>query len=230
MKTEQWIVEKLQNVDPGSYFRVLAAEAEPAVHAMGQPLKRSGHTFVAVGYSAVGDKDPGDLEVAAIAVSNALGDGTYCTWDPKPQFVATRWPPLRVPFGISAFGQAPPRDVLEKTINLIRRYRKRHPERMLGVLQLMVDLIRSTAELYDGVSKDVSVSVLPRTAVPAGEPAGPVASGLILDPIERLTCMFVPDGQAADHAELYMPALVAPGLGGIFGGEIWTKKPPWWTD
>jgi hypothetical protein len=74
VKTEQWVVEKLVGVDPSSYFSVLAAEAEPVVRAMKQPLERSGHAFVAVGYGRF-RTDPAALHASAVTVSNALGDG-----------------------------------------------------------------------------------------------------------------------------------------------------------
>ncbi len=231
VKTEQWVVEKLSGVDPPSYFTVLAAEAEKAVKAMGQPLERSGHAFAAVGYGALRAEGSGELRPFGVTVSNALGHGEFGTWAPAKHFVARKTPPLlrEDNFRLNAFGTSPPREVIDDTVDLIRRYRKRHPTRVLGVLQLLVDLVRRTADQCEGVSKDVSVSVLPRTAVPATAVAMPVASGLLLDPIETLTCMFVPDGSAVERAAVYGPAIVLPGLM-MRGAEIWTTKPPWWKD
>jgi hypothetical protein len=230
VKTEQWVVEKLQGVDPSSDFRLLATQAESAVKAMHLPLKRSGHAFVAVGYGALKSKGTGELEALAITVSNAVGDSEYGEWHPKPTFSIRRTPSLASPddFRLNAFGMPPPRAEMDKAVDLIRRYRKRHRDRALGVLQLMVDLIRRQAERCDGVSKDVSVSVLPRGAVPATAVTAPVASGLVVDPIQSLTCMFVPSGSSTDKAEVYIPAIVAPGFM-VRGGEIWTEKPPWWS-
>jgi hypothetical protein len=231
VKTEQWVVEKLGGVDPTSYFSVLAAETEDAVKALRQPLERSGHAFAAVGYAAVREEGSGELNPFGVTVSNALGDGEYGTWAPAAEFVARRIPPVlrQDDFRLNAFGMCPPRHVLDETVDLIRRYRKRHPGRVLGVLQLMVDLVRRTADRWESVSKDVSVSVLPRSAVPATEVSMPVSGGLLLDPIETLTCMFVRDGNAVEQANVYGPATVAPGFM-TFGAEIWTTKPPWWKD
>jgi len=228
VKTEQWVVEKLVGVDPSSYFGVLEAEAEAAVRVMKEPLERTGHAFVAVGYGRF-RTDPGAVHPTAVTVSNALGDGEYGRWAPVPQFSAQRIPPLRGPddFRLSAFGTPPPRRVVDETVDLIRRYKKRHPGRALGVLQLMVDLVRQVAAGSDGVSRDVSVSVLPRAAVPADAVQMPVVSRLVPEPIETLTCMFVPEGSNAEHAEVYVPASVGPAMAS-FGGEIWSKKPPWW--
>jgi hypothetical protein len=230
VKTEQWVLETLRSVDPSSYFTALAAEAEAAVEAMGQPLERSGHAFAAVGYAALETEGDDELRPVGIIVSNALGDGEYGTWAPAKEFVV-RITTSRTEDGflLSAFGMAPPRQVIADTADLIRRYRKRHPTRVLGVLQLLVDLVRRTADQCEGVSKDVSVSVLPRAAVPAPAVTMPVASGLLLDPIETLTCMFVPDGTAVERATGYGPAVLLPGLS-IRGAEVWTTEPPWWTD
>jgi hypothetical protein len=118
--------------------------------------------------------------------------------------------------------------VLEETVDVIRRYRKRHPGRMLGVLQLIVNLVRGVAEMNNGVSKDVSVSVLPRQAVPATSYSMPSTSGLLSDPIRELTCMFVPARDDVEQATGYGPATVCPG-GAMFGAETWATKPPWWT-
>ena len=193
-------------------------------------FERSGHAFAAVGYGALRAEGSGELRPFGVTVSNALGEGEYA-WAPAKEFVARKTPPLlrEDNFLLNAFGMSPPREVIDDTIDLIRRYSKRHPTRVLGVLQLMVDLVRRTADQCEGVSKDVSMSVLPRTAVPATAVAMPVASGLLLEPIETLTCMFIPDGTAVERAAVYGPAIVLPGLM-MRGAEIWTTKPPWWKD
>jgi hypothetical protein len=59
VKTEQWVVERLTGVDPSACFLVLARETESAVNALGLPLKRSGHAFAAVGYTAVREDTSG---------------------------------------------------------------------------------------------------------------------------------------------------------------------------
>jgi hypothetical protein len=231
VKTEQWVVEKLGGVDPPSYFTVLAIEAEAAVKALGHPLERSGHAFAAVGYGALRAEGSGELHPFGVTVSNALGDGEYGTWAPAEEFIARKTPLLlrADDFRLNAFGMSPPRDVIDETVDLIRRYRKHYPDRVLGVLQLLVDLVRGVADRCEGVSRDVSVSVLPRKAVPATAVAMPVASGLLRDPIETLTCMFVPDGSAVERAAVYGAATVQPGFM-MRGAEIWTTKPPWWKD
>jgi hypothetical protein len=230
VKTERWVVEKLCRVEPGfAYFKTLTIETERAVKALGQPLHRSGHAFVAVGYGATRADPEGPLRATCVTVTNALGDGTYGTWTPAPHFTATRIPLLQGSndFRMNALGVSPPRPVIEEVVDVIRRYRKRHPGRVVGVLQVLVDLVRRVAAHDDRVSKDVSVSVLPRHAV-GSSVLTPVRSGLIADPIDTLTCMFVPDGTDTEHAEVYAPAIVTPGMA-IYGGEVWSTEPPWWT-
>jgi hypothetical protein len=229
VETERWIVEKLVHSDPSSYFTVLANEAEAAVNALGLPLECSGHAFVGVGYGASRKDQAGVLHPAGVHVSNALGDGEYGTWAPTRVFDTRKTPPLRAAddFGLNAFGLSPARPVVDGVVDLIRRYRKRHPGRVIGIVQLMVDLIRRVAADCDGVSADVSVSVLPRVAVPAGGVQLTSPGGLLTDPVETLTCIFVPADRTAEQADVYAPAMVEPGMS-MFGGEIWSKKPPWW--
>jgi hypothetical protein len=228
VKTEQWVVEKLVGRDPSSYFHVLREEAERAVNAMNEPLDRSGHAFVAVGYVNL-RPDPVTLHAAAITISNAVGDSPYGTWNPTRTFSARRTPPLAgsSDFRINAYGASPPRPVIDETVDLIKRYRKHHPDRVLGVLQLLVTLVRRVAAATDTVSMDVSVSVLPRVAVPAETVSARPSRGLVADPITELWCMYVPGDADAEDAEVYVPATVSPGIA-MRGGEIWTTKPPWW--
>ena len=231
VKTERWIVEKLVRADPGSYFSVLADQAQEAINAMHLPLERSGHAFVAVGYAASHDDPPAFLLPVAVTLSNALGDGAYGKWAPTRVFTTRKTPPLQGAndFRLNAFGMSPERAVVDETVDLIRRYRKRHPSRVIGVAQLLIDLIRRVAADCEGVSGDVSVSVLPRAAVPASDVEMPLPGGLIADPVERLTCIFVPADRTAEQADVYGPAMVGPGTG-IMGAELWSTKPPWWDN
>jgi hypothetical protein len=229
VKTERWITEKLSGADPATYFPVLTSATEAAVNALGLPAERSGHAFIAVGYTAIPEDASGALHPSGVTISNALRWG-YGTWRPTRTFEAGRVRPSgRYEFRLNAVGIPPSRDLLEKTIDLIRRYRKAQPSKMLGVLQIMVELIRHVAAHDDGVSEDVSVSVLPRSAVPAQHFAMPTKSGHLPDPFQELTCMFVPANRDAAQAEVYGPASVSPGLS-MYGAETWSSKPSWWTD
>jgi len=228
VKTEQWIVETLADVpDPSDYFRVLAAKAERAVTAMKQPLSRSGHAFIAVGFAAKRGDPPDQRQAVGVTISNVIGSG-YGVWRPRPTFDITRTPPPAGPddFKLGAQGIAPPRADLEKAIDAIRRYRKRDRSRVTGVAQVLVGLIRGIKD--DGVGEDVSVSVLPRATVPASMVSIPVDP--LKDPVDELTCVFVPKDRSADSAIAYSPATVCPDLA-TFGGEIWAgdRPPPWWN-
>jgi hypothetical protein len=231
VRMEQWVTETLVRVDPDSYFSVLASEAEAAVSATGLPLKDQGLAFVTVGYFDLQTDPSGGLHPITTAVSNALGDCSYGIWTPSPEFSILRTPPLSPgDFRLDAFGTLPPRGVLDETVDLVKRYRKRHPDRILGVLQLMVDFARRVADRFEGVGKDVSVSVLPRVAIPASEIIVPAASGFPTDPIVALTCMFVPEERDAEKADVYVPATVGPGMA-TRGGERWSdRRPPGWKD
>lgn len=208
--TDRWVIDTIGDAHPRTYFEVLASEATTAVKAMGEPLESSGHAFVAVGYAPEAD-DPTTPHPLAVTVSNALGRGKYRAWDPTPEFSVRE---IRLPpdnFKIGAHGMSPPRGVVEETIDHIRRYRKHHPDRTLGVLQLLIDLVRRTAEESEGVSKDVSVAVFPRRAFPARGLMMPTSSGLLVDPIDELTCIFVPERASAERGEVYGPATVSRG-------------------
>jgi hypothetical protein len=65
VKTEQWVVDQLSGAAPSSYFRVLTTEAQKAVDDLHVPLDRSGHAFVAVGFSAVSEDVSGELHAGA---------------------------------------------------------------------------------------------------------------------------------------------------------------------
>jgi hypothetical protein len=232
-RTEQWVVDTLRQVDdPTLYFNVLAREGERAVKSLGQPVGRSGHAFVAVGYGRF-RRDPGALHAFLVTISNALGDGTYGTWRPEPTFSVERSPTLSGSddFRVSAFGISPPRAEIDLMVDHIQEYRTESPGGIVGVLELMVNLIRSVAARDDRVSSHVSLSVLPRAGVPASGIQAPASSGLIRDPIEQLTCMFVPDGRRPDQADIYVPGSIGPGSISMFDGELWVnRKPPWWRD
>ena len=227
VKTERWIVDTLAHVaNPSDYFRVLAAEATQAVAAMKQRRERSGHAFVAVGFAAERGAPPDQKAAIGVEISNATGGG-YGRWNPRPTFDITRSPPLAGPddFKLNAQGIVPPRKRLEEAIDVIRRYRKRDRSRIVGVAQVLVGLIRSVTD--DRVGKDISVSVLPRNAVPASEVSLPF--GGLKDPVDELTCIFIPEDRDANSAIAYSPATVCPGMA-AFGGEVWDRQPPWWKN
>ncbi|WP_322769242.1 hypothetical protein [Frankia sp. Cr1] len=228
VKTEQWVAETLFNVSPSDYFRVLAENSRSAVAALKLPIQESGHAFVAVGFGSA-RSSPGDLQPVGIMVSNALGNG-YGIWRPRAGFDITRTTPLADPhdFRISAIGKVPTRAATDEAVDLIRRYRKRHRSCVLGVAQVLVNLIRTVAAKHEWVGSDISISVLPRQAVPAQFVEINVKG--IQDPVNHLTCVFVPSGTTVETASVYAPLLVYPGMTAI-GGEIWSEtKPPWWQD
>lgn len=227
-KTEQWVCEALANVAPQDYWRTLAARTEAEIAGMRVPLNHSGHAFVAAGF-AFTPFSPSRLEAYMVTISNALTK-RYGGWRPQQRFEAGRMPPLSGPtdFRMHAVGITPARSEIDRVIDAIIRYRKRFPSRALGIAQVMVDLIRRTAaqDAEERVGFDVSVSILPREAVPAHEAVAHV--GGIQDPISQLTCVFVPADREVEHALVYMPASVSPSMAS-FGGEVWAgTPPPWW--
>jgi hypothetical protein len=230
VKTDQWVVDRLVGVaSPSDYFRVLRQEADSAIRAIAQPLGNKGHAFVAVGYTDVRGSSTGEKEAVGVTVSNATGGG-YGAWSPREAFEIARTPPLAGPhdFRLQPFGSGiPPRAIIEEAVDLIRRYRKRDRSRAVGVLQVLVGLIRRVAGSNQGVSADVSVSVLPREAVPAQWVSLPFTG--IGDPVEELTCIFVPANRGVESAISYGPATVCPGWA-TWGDEGWAggHAPPWW--
>ncbi len=229
VKTERWIVETLSDIpDPSDYFRVLSVEAQRAVAALKQPRARSGHAFVAVGFAAKRGDPPHKREAVGVTISNASGGG-YGVWRPGPTFEITRTPPLVGPddFRLGAQGIVPPRAQLEEAIDVIRRYRKRDRSRITGIAQVLVRLIRSVTD--EQVGDDISVSILPRAVVPA--PTVSIPFHGLRDPVDELTCVFVPKDRDAESALAYSPATVCPDLA-TFGGEIWSgdRPPPWWKE
>jgi hypothetical protein len=228
VKTEQWVCETLAGVTPQDYWRTLAAQTEAAIAELRVPLNRSGHAFLAAGF-AFTPSSPSRLEAYMVTISNAL-TGRYGGWRPQQRFEAGRMPPLSSSsdFRMQAVGITPARSDIDTVIDAIVRYRKRFPSRALGIAQVMVDLIRRTAvqDAEGRIGLDVSVSILPREAVPAQEAVAHV--GGIQEPISQLTCVFVPADRDVEHALVYMPASVSPGMAS-FGGEFWVgTPPPWW--
>jgi hypothetical protein len=227
VKTEQWIVDTLADVtDPSQYFRVLSTQAAGAVRSLGLPQDRSGHAFVAVGYATRRGDPPTQREAVGVTISNATGGG-YGVWRPRDAWEITRtsWLKSDDDFRLGAFGIVPDRRAIDQAIDAIRRYRKRDRDRIVGVVRTMIRLIRSIDN--DGVSEDVSVSVLPRSAVPASEISIPLTG--LRDPVQKLTCVYAPADREAETAIAYPPASVCPGLA-THGDEIWSRKPPWWKD
>lgn len=225
-KTEQWIVDQLRDVqDPSDYFQTIAAKAGPAIAAMGKPVEESGHAFIAVGFGT-NRGDAAGPQAVGVTISNALGGG-YGSWKPRQNFEVTRTSPLNGSndFRLTLAGLVPPTDHAREAIDLIRRYRKHDPSRILGVAQILVRLIRSVR--HEGVGEDISVSVLPRSAVPASHLTAPLDG--LKDPVKQLTCVFVPKDTDPDSASVYLPAAVYPGMA-TFGGEVWAgdQPPPWW--
>jgi hypothetical protein len=149
-KTEQWVAETLAGIEPSQYFSLLVERAGTAVARIRQAhkvrMEASGHAFVAVGYGSF-RRAPDRLEACGITVSNAL-DESYGSWQPRQAFSATRTPLLSstTDFRLGAFGAPPSHAALSDAVDLIRRYRKRDLSRALGVCQIMVNLIRATAQ------------------------------------------------------------------------------------
>jgi hypothetical protein len=233
VSTEQWVGTSLADLDVSQYFGALTQKSEAAIKQIrretGLKLKDCGQAFVAVGYGSFHDT-PDSLQAVGVTISNAVGD-RYGSWQPREDFKATRTTPLsgRNDFRIGAFGAAPKEAALREAMDLIRRYRKHDISRVLGVCQVMINLIRETADKNeDGlIGKDISVSVLPRTGVPALDVSIPKAG--ITDPVGNLICAFTPSDGNVEHAVAYSPATVCPQMA-TFGGEVWATKPPWWRD
>jgi hypothetical protein len=229
MRTDEWVVDKLAEKQPSEYFNVLATEIETAVRRIGRRVEESGHAFVAVGFARRSSIDP-NLMPLSVHVSNALGGG-YGAWQPRLAFEARKSSIQGLQFGLNAFGASPPLSLLQRYIDYIQRYRRRFPDRILGVLQLMVRLVREVSSRNDGVSPDVQIAVMPRTAVPADT----ITIGPIQEPVREVTCFFVPARHGVQQGRIYGPATVCPDLatyGLEFGTDDWIGPrpdpgPPW---
>ncbi|NAS25366.1 hypothetical protein GT755_27235 [Herbidospora sp. NEAU-GS84] len=229
MYTDKWVVEELSKVDPSEYFKALAGKSQRAIDAIRQAagLDRSGtgHAYVIAGYPVLERSDAQRRRVPAIAtISNALGSH-YRSWRPRPAFEVNRHVlPDDRDLLLKIAGILPSTDEIDRTKNFIRSYRKRHPDGFLGIAQALVRLIRSVSD--PGVGRNISLSVMPRAVVPSLEVE---ASKLgVMEPIERVACMYVPDGEDLDKADYYFPAMVTPSMA-AWGSETWIgRKPPWW--
>lgn len=226
--TEKWVLEKLSKVEPKDYFDVLRQELQRAIPAMRQPLELSGHAFLAAGYGST-RAAPTELVPVGITVSNAIGNG-YGSWRPRQDVTVTRAPSLANAddFRLGPVGIVPKRGDIEQAIDWIRRYRKRDRTRVVGVLQVLVRLIRQVAESDERVGPDVSLAIMPRSAVGQGVITSPARG--ITNPITETTCMFVPSDREFEQADFYGPAMICPGMA-VSGVEAWyNRKPPWWHD
>lgn len=210
-RTEEWILEKLAEADPDQYLPLLEAETAKAIARLRLPLERSGHAYVATGYAR--DLQTGELRPCMREVSNALGG--LSPWLPRPHFTTADVNLEGDKFKVRCYGTKPPRALQDETLDLISRYLKRHPKRILGVAQLMVGLIRRVADMDVHVGLDVSVSILPRGAVPADT----VSMQAISEPVTELVCGFVPSGHDVDDMRIIGPAMIWPGLA-MYGMEI----------
>jgi hypothetical protein len=73
-------------------------------------------------------------------------------------------------------------------------------------VQLLVAFIRKVAAQDRGVSADVSVSVLPPCGCSCNGVTSGVTSGLVQDPGDSFTCMYVAAGNSTEHGQMYTPA------------------------
>ena len=204
-RTDEWIVEKLSGVPYEQYLNVLAAGTEAAVRRMRLPLSRSGHLYGIVGFARMsGEESP--LVPVGFEVGNVLGSPPG-KWVPAQMFKIR---PFVLPdahdFVIATYPQQAA-SLMTKYVDLVARYRKRHPDRILGVVQLMIALIREAATdpaSRNLISRAVSVAILPRSAVAR---LG-IRVGSVRDPVTDITCFSVDED--ATVPTVYGPAVVCP--------------------
>jgi hypothetical protein len=103
-----------------------------------------------------------------------------------------------------------------------------------GIARLLIDQVyRVAAASNSRVGRNLLVSVLPKSAVPATayEALGAAPAELSLSRFSKddLTCMFVPEASESDRAFFHGPLAVCPGLM-TRGAELWTSKPPRWSE
>jgi hypothetical protein len=228
LPTDKWVGEKLSDVEPQNYFTVLRQELQQAIADARHPAGLSGHAFVATGYGRM-QTAPGELVPVGLTVSNATG-GRYSQWTPRVDVSVARTSPLvgADDFRLGPAGIVPKKSDLDDAIEWIRRYRKRDKTLVAGVLQVLVRLIRQVADSDKRVGKDVSLSVMPRSAVGQGTVASHV--GALIDPVTETTCIFVPSDREIEQADVYCPTIIQPGMV-IWGAEAWSgRKPSWWQD
>jgi hypothetical protein len=236
METDRWVVEKLSGVEPPELIDVLTRETEVAVKTIARtarlPQHLTGHAFVFVAYSATSRDLSAPMGAYSVTISNALGDGQwekYGTWQPIARFCALRTEPVEPgKFHLSAFGFVPSREEIRELRRHVHEYRLANPGKMLGIVDLMIRAIRRTADNHDEVGKAVSVSVLPRVALPRGPVVSiPLSGDAIRDPVTELTCFYVPEAAGITDAVSYPPAILGQGWM-MQGAQVWTTKPPWW--
>jgi hypothetical protein len=165
-RTDQWVVRVLSGIDPHEYALRLSSEAERAIGAIRISTARKGHAFVAAGYLAKEEGADITYEPVVVRISNALGAKSG-DWQPREKFTSS----MQVSLGGRAFWMdglpALPKDLHSRYLRLIAGYRMRRPGSVTGIGCLLIELIRDVSRRNIGVSGDVSVSILPKSAIPA---------------------------------------------------------------
>jgi hypothetical protein len=154
----------------------------------------------------------------------------YGTWRPTARFCALRTEPVEPQkFHLSAFGFVPSREEIYELRRRVHEYRLANPGKVLGILDLMIRAIRSTADDHNEVGKTASVSVFPRAAAMKGPVvSAPLSRDVFRDPVTELTCFYVREDTGIADAVSYPPAILGYGWA-MHGAQVWTTKPPWWN-
>ncbi len=221
-RTDIWLVETLSREDPKDYFRALAANATRLFASIRLPDRRKRHAFLAVGWS--NDRD-GQLVPLCVVVSNALDASGHWSDGPRRAFDIRV---SRIPVGERSLvrwaGAEPTPDDVRRIRRLMRRLTD-HSSGPNAAGRILATYIRMTAARNRTVGNSMLISALPRMAVPAN-----TISLSFVDPLlslDEARALYVPSGTVSPVQ--YGPSLVCPGLA-IRDPEVWTEKPPWWTD
>jgi hypothetical protein len=231
LNTDAWAVQAIADPSSSNFVEAIRVHAERAIDDLRQVEGAlRGLAFVIAGYYNLRSTGPDVFHAGIAVVSNALADDGS-GWQPRSDFKAIASPPVQGPvdFRLRAIGRAPAQEELERAARAITTFRAENPGKVRGVIDALVQVIRDTAVVDSAVGQAVSVSVLPRSAVPAGGVATPTTVGLLDDPITELTCMLVPADDDLDGAIIYGPAMVGAEVL-MWGAEVTTVQPDWWSD
>jgi hypothetical protein len=214
LRTEQWITQTLAGADPQSLLSRLGYETGTVLAPAFDAGQDTSHAYGAAGFLGT-SRD--EARPVIVEISNAL-DASGRWVPPSREFKLRSHELGQRPMLLCTYGQEVRPTHKSAYERRIREYRKNHPDKIVGVLEAMIELIRDVAEGNRYVSSSVSVAVLPR--VGSGSDACDVPFGGISDPVELCTAFTVPGREEVREGKkrsFYPPAIVSRD-GWVMGG------------